>query len=114
MHEESPEEIPDRSRVTLGALALCLYALLFLGAWMALYRQMILLPPIFIFFMLDHPMAPAVVAVVVCAIDYARKRTPARLLFLLIALGLVALTATHTVPRAPWEDERAGYRRSLE
>lgn len=89
--QESENSVPKASRVTAGAIALLAAAILYVATLFALERQDFLLPPLLVFFTLEHPILPAVLALLVCLIDVVVRHTVTRLLFTGIAVLLLLL-----------------------
>ena len=91
--EQLDETTPRRWRVTFGFIALLGSLILHAAAWAALDGQTLLLPPMFIFFTLDHQFALAVVTFLMCALDVALKRTPGRIVVLVLAIIVLYFVA---------------------
>jgi hypothetical protein len=103
------EEIEPRAlrhpAITFGAFALFIDAVLCVSAWTALERQILLVPPFFVFLTLDHPLFPALLTLIICGIEYAIDHRAPRGLFLAIAIILVFLAAAHIRSEAGREQQ---------
>ena len=100
-----------RPGFTPGAFALFVDAVLCVSAWAALAHDVILVPPLFIFFTLDHPLFLALLTLVICAVDFALERTEARAVILGVAVVFLVLAAVH-VRNDPSTADEHGYDRS--
>jgi hypothetical protein len=87
------ETRPRRWRVTFGFIALLGSLVFHVAAWAAMDGETLLLPPMFIFFTLDHQFALAVIVFLICALDVALKRTPGRIVVLVLAIIVLYFVA---------------------
>ena len=85
--------------VPIAVLVLALEVLLLFAAWYSLEAGNPLLPPTIVFFTLDHALFVALVAFILCAIDYGVRRTPLRFVCAVIALILILVSAAEPLAR---------------
>ena len=82
-------EDPRRHVITLGRVLLLIEIYLLAAVHVALWRDAFIAPPLFIFFLLHHWMAPSILVAFICCCEFAWRRTlgTAAILFLAIVVA---------------------------
>lgn len=96
-----------RFGITPGVFILLIDAILGVAAWVAMERQVYALPPLFVFFVLDHPLTLAIVTLLICGVDWALHLTPGRAICAGLAILLVCLAAFYVREEAKRQERFA-------